>query len=616
MGDTRLEKIQLQISALPLAPGVYIIKDTAGKVIYVGKSKELRNRLRTHFTPSTDFSKSRVIREKGADIEVIVVRNEKEALLLEYNLIQEYSPPLNSAWKDGKTYPYVEVTTGEKYPRLQIVRSKKTPDSIYLGPFSDMGSIRRSLKYALQLFPVANCKKEIHKGDALKWAKTCIRRRTNQCMKPCEVTISKKEYRQQVNYIVQFLEGDLPEIVEDLEEKMQTAAAELAFEDAKKYRDLIKSIKRTLAKQTVIVDTEDMGVLIVQENEHNIGINLVEIRDSHVIRQNPLIIQKEDESLAEVVHTYMRNVKPQVQKILCTLEDDTVKDMLEELGYNIVAATAGEKEIIKLAQNNLHRYQIRQQLLSKDVDINQKRVDDLQEMLNLPQSPIIIDGFDISTLQGEHNVASCVRFQNGRKHSSGYRRFKIRTVEGQDDFASMEEAVRRRYAGYADGLDKFNLQLPLLILIDGGPEQLKRAKIALEAVGLQIVILGLAKREEEIYMTDAEHPLQFDPNRNGMLLLRSIRDEAHRFAITYQRKLREEAGLVTLLDTTTGIGEKRKQAILKEYKTIANIAKESSETLREKLHIPQKVASDLIAHSRKFITQIEERDYRRRKRRA
>ncbi len=630
--EVRLPRIEKLLKSMSTNPGVYMIKDEYGRIIYVGKAKNLRNRLRNHFTPSNDFAASRVIREKGKDIEVVEVSSEKEALLLEYNLIQEHKPSINSKWRDGKTYPFVEITTGEKFPRVIVTRETENKESVYLGPFSDVGAVRRSIKYILQTFPVANCDHEIHLGDAKTWAKTCIRRRTNQCLKPCEVPINPVDYREQINAVTNFLDGRLPEVQKEVENLMKESADVLEFERAAEYRDLLKSLNRTLEKQAVIIDSPDTFIVVIYKNETYFGVNVARVENNHLVQQNPVFISIEElESESSDGDIYLDFVlsttlsiigrdpkRYRFNRVLNATNFDSMDGILNEIGYRVVHRQANQKQVVVLLEQNLKQFIRRKVMLGKKSDFAMAKtfsnqVLDLQKILTLDEPPVIIDTFDISTLMGTNNVGSSVRFVHGKPFKKGYRRFKVRTVEGQDDFASMYEVVYRRYSDWIDSLDKFGLTLPNLIVIDGGREQLKRAKTALDELGLSIPVIGLAKKLEEVYRPNLEEPIQFDKNRPGMLLVRAGRDEAHRFAVTYQRKRRMKDGLKTLLDEISGVGEKRKSILMKEYKSLSNIAKESSETLSQRFKIPQNVASEIILRSRQFIDAQELREKRRRK---
>jgi len=623
--DQRLAQIEKQLKVLPDKPGVYVIFDEQDEVIYVGKAKVLSNRVRTHFAKSTDFSKSRVIRERGARIEVHQVSTENEALLLEYNMIQEHQPVLNSKWKDGKTYPYLEVTTGEKWPRFVMTREQNHEDSVYLGPFSDVGAVKRSLRYVLKLFPVADCKKEIHLGDADDWAKTCIRRRTRQCMRPCEIEADEDEYRENVEKVIKFVEGKLPEIVEDAEQKMYEAAEQQEYETAAKYRDVMKSIRRTMQRQNVFLDGVEDGYTLVQaENNQEVCITIQKIEDDRVVRRdsNTLPQNQKQDSLFEFMMSFLTAMlglpldaeETPLKIVVDTEHQDSLIEKLADFGISASpAANDIEQQLVMMAKNHAKKYLQRRLLVRKDKGLPTKRVEDLRELLNLDLPPFVIDTFDVSTLMGTNNVASCVRFHNGKPLKKGYRRFKIKTVEQQDDFASMYEAVYRRYRDFEDGQDPKGLPVPDLIIIDGGPEQLKRANQALHDNDLIIPVVGLAKREEEIYFPDNDVPINEDNNRPGMLLVRACRDEAHRFAVKYQRKLRQKEGLHSILDEVYGIGPKRRKALLREYKTVESIAKESSETLMNKLGISREIASEVISACRAFTTQQSDRFARHRK---
>ncbi len=630
--DDRLKHIQEQIKSIPKAPGVYVIYDDTDTIIYIGKAKNLVNRLRSHFSASNDFSKSRVIREKGVKIKVHVVESENEALLLEYSMIQEYQPYLNEHWRDDKTYPYLEVTTSEKFPRFIISREKADNGSLYLGPFSNVGSLKRSLKHVLQLFPVADCKKEIEIGAADSWAKTCIRRRTRQCMRPCELEVDVNEYNENINQVVKFLDGKLPEIADDIEQKMKIASNELRFEDAAKHRDMLKSIKRTLERQQVMIDgVEDCYVLSYASNKLETCVCLSKITDGRISRQETKIIENDEIKLSDNKNVWVDFVinflitilqlhqeqRDKITKFIVDIKQPkTIMKALNQFNFKAgIPVSEIDKQLIIMNKHHAKRSLQQKLLLSRDSEQPTARVEDLQHILQMEVPPIIIDTFDVSTLLGKNNVASCVRFKNGIPFKKAYRRFKIKSVDGQDDFASMEEAVYRRYHRVKDGVDAKNLPIPDLIVIDGGREQLKRAKISLDKIGIIIPVIGLAKREEEIYQIDEKNTIKNDMNRPGLLLIRAGRDEAHRFAVSYQRKLRQREGLSSVLDLIEGIGPKRKKAILSKYKTVVNIAKESSETLSSTIGISSKVSSDVIDACRKFVTQMDDRSDRRRKRR-
>ncbi|MHA2502813.1 MAG: excinuclease ABC subunit UvrC [Candidatus Kariarchaeaceae archaeon] len=612
---SRLERIEKQLKVLPQRPGVYIIYDISDEVIYVGKAKVLANRVRSHFAKSTDFSKSRVIREQGARIEVHEVSTENEALLLEYNMIQEHQPPLNTRYTDGKTYPYLEVTTGEQWPRFIVTRDRTSQDSVFLGPFSDVGAVKRSLRYVLKLFPVADCQKEIHLGDAQDWAKTCIRRRTRQCMRPCEIDVDADEYQDNVQQVIHFMEGKLPQVVADVESKMIDASKSLEFEKAAKYRDVIKSIQRTMQRQQVFLEgVEDNYVLVESANSSEINFSLQKTEDNRIVRRDNLMIEKEDseaptniiEQCLDFVSSILQLDKSSTPPLL--IIDGQYSDALLSAlsSYHVRARVSNsdlDRQLITMAKHHSDNQLQRRLLVQRDRRLPSRKVEDLGKLLGLELPPYTIDTFDVSTLMGTNNVASCVRFLNGKPLKKGYRRFKIMTVEQQDDFASMYEAVSRRYREITDGIDQKGLPIPDLVVIDGGAEQLKRAKKALDEHNLDIPVIGLAKREEEIYLPDVETPLNEDNSRPGMLLLMAGRDEAHRFAVSYQRTLRQKEGLKSILDDIPGVGPKRKSKLLKTYKTVSSVAKESSETLSSKIGISSKLASEIIAACRSFTTQ-------------
>lgn len=615
--DKRLVSIEKQIRSIPTQNGVYVIYDKKNKIIYVGKAKNLRTRLRNHFAPSNDFSKSRVIREKGVRIEVHEVDSEKEALLLEFNMIQEHQPILNEKWKDGKTYPYIEVTTGEEFPRFIKTRERINKDSIYLGPFSDVGAVKRSLKYAFSLFPVADCAKEINLGDANTWAKTCIRRRTRRCFRPCEIEVDQKEYREDVDNVIQFIEGRTPEIIDSLSERMKDFSESMEYENAAKFRDIIRSVNRTIERQNVMIDGVDDCIVIAEaRNKTELAVSIQKVDGGRIARQDSAAISKielGDNAWSDFVISFFFNTfgsssdDPKSNSpeniIIKVTHSKEIVPQLQALGYSVsIAASPIQTQLVEMTIRHAKKYLQRRFLLRKEKGLPTARVSDLQELLSMEFPPFIIDTFDVSTLLGTNTVASCVRFKNGKPLKKGYRRYKIRTVDGQDDFASMGEVVFRRYRDVEDGFDPKGLPIPDLIVIDGGSEQLKRAQQSLSSLNLDIKVLGLAKREEEIYLVNRDRPISETKSRPGLLLLMAGRDEAHRFAVTYQRLLRQKSGLASMLDSIPGVGPKRKKILLSKYRTISNIAKESSETLSNTIGINQKLASEIILACRKFTT--------------
>ena len=434
-------------------------------------------------------------------------------------------------------------------------------------------------------------------------------------MRPCELEIDDDEYRENVDQVINFMEGKLPDILDDVEKKMREASAIEEFEKAAKYRDVMKSINRTMQKQSVFVDDVDnMYVVVQEENKFEIGLSLQKIIDGRIIRREVAVMPKNSEGrFQDFVIQYLiamlnlnvaNNVKSEdkIKKIILVTDNfEEIKDVLITFDYDIVEKeNDAEEQIIKMAKNHIKSHLQRRLLIKKDKELPTKRVEDLREMLGFDLPPLIIDTFDVSTLMGRNNVGSCVRFVNGKPLKKGYRKFKITSVDQQDDFASMYEIVFRRYKDVNDGFDKKGLPIPDLILIDGGREQLNRGLLALGDNNLKIPIIGLAKREEEIYFSDIEEPMNEDNNRGGMLLLRACRDEAHRFAVTYQRSLRQKEGLVSILDEIDGIGPKRRKLLIRKYKTVNAIAKESSETLSENFGLSKKLSSKVIDACRKF----------------
>ncbi|MHA2275064.1 MAG: helix-hairpin-helix domain-containing protein, partial [Candidatus Kariarchaeaceae archaeon] len=467
-----------------------------------------------------------------------------------------------------------------------------------------------------------DCAKEINLGDSETWAKTCIRRRTRRCFRPCEIVVDQKEYRENVDNVIQFIEGRTPEIIDSLNERMNDFSGNMEYESAAKIRDIIRSVNRTIERQNVMIDGVDDCLIIAEaRNKAELAVSIQKVEDGRIARQDSAAISKKElgDSLWSdfVVSFFFNTFGSRSDKGLSNSSENIIikvthsKEIIPQiqaLGYEVSMADSPiQKQLVEMTISHAKKYLQRRFLLRKEKGLPTARVSDLQELLHMDFPPFIIDTFDVSTLLGTNNVASCVRFKNGKPLKKGYRRFKIRTIDGQDDFASMEEVVFRRYRDVEDGIDPKGLPIPDLIVIDGGSEQLKRAQLSLSKLGLDIKVVGLAKREEEIYLVDRDRPISEKKSRLGLLLLMAGRDEAHRFAVTYQRMLRQKTGLSSILDDISGIGPKRKKLLLSNYRTISNIAKESSETLSERIKINQKLASEIILACRKFTTnQVEE----------
>ncbi len=591
-----------EIQLAPDTPGVYIFYDKQGEVIYVGKSKALRKRLLSHFQQTNRSVKSKAIQTLCHKIRLIQTNTEAEALLLEYNLIQKYKPKLNVQYKDQKSYPYLKITLNERYPRVQIIREEKQPGSIYLGPFPNVKQVRRSLKLALRLFPIADCNHEIRTGDYKKWAKTCIRRQIGTCLAPCQYEVPKNEYDKLVKQLIQFFSGEINNLISEMEREMWDLSEKLEFEKAAKIRDNIDALKNISQKQRIFLSKNISAAIIAETKKNNIySISGFFVEQGRIIDSFELHFKKEKNNDMDPLAFLLERLSNPPGNIVVVGEDNEmtvkVEKKLLEQGIEVKKpSTAEELELYHFALNtaklSLSKYFVSISEKNKQKEDKDIRIKDLEQLLNI-DSIKVIHCFDVSTLYGEQNVASCVVFENGKSIKEKYRRFKSKLQGKQDDYYVMREAIRRYYEKHS---------LPDVIVIDGGLGQVRAAKEAINYLEMtsgfkrkkkNYVLIGLAKKEEIIVFPDGKE-LKENKNRPAVLLLREIRDEAHRFAVSYNRKLREIHVYDSLIDNIEGIGSKRKKALLKEYPDLFSILNEDPIIVSKKTKIPLKIINNLI----------------------
>ncbi len=579
--QNREEHIEAQLKELPRQPGVYMMKDETGMVIYVGKAKSLRSRVRSYFRKNNQTYKTQMLVKYIDDFDYIMTDTEVEAYILEANLIKKYQPKFNIRLKDDKSYPYIKVTKNVDFPRVFKTRIVKNDGAEYFGPFADVDAIYKTLDVIKDIFKLRSCKKELDAANPE--AKPCLNYHIDKCLGPCIGAVSKEDYHELIDQVMLFLSGRQEELRKEVEKKMMQAAEERNYEKAARFRDALKAFEKLSESQKVMTDKNiDQDVVALVEGENDTACTqLLIVRNGRLIGQEYFILQGTDEeSESEIMGSFLQQYYQQAAGIpdeLILNTDLAYQELLEQR----LADIKGKKVIIHQPQKGDKRKMIEmaernaaQNLKKEDIrsKYEEKRtsgaVEKLGEVLELETPPYYIEGFDISNIQGTDSVASMVVFKNGRPSKQDYRRFKIKTVEGPDDFSSMKEVVERRYAR----LLREDKKLPDLILIDGGKGQLNAAFEVLQLLGIEdLPIIGLAKREEEIFRPGERDPITLPHHTPTLQLLQRVRDEAHRFAVSYHRKLRSRRLTHSMLDEIPGVGPKRRNALLQHFGSLAKI---------------------------------------------
>lgn len=573
------------VRALPKTPGVYRYFDKNGTIIYVGKAKNLKNRVSSYFLSNNLNRKTQILVSQICNIEYTVVDSESEALLLENVLIKQLQPKYNILLKDDKTYPWVCITN-EEFPRLLYTR-KKTDSGEYFGPFSSVHTIKTLLALIQQLYPIRTCKHNItEQGIQNGKFDICLDYHIGNCLGPCIGKIDRESYSDMFADIRKILRGDLQQVQSYLKEKMMKYAADLEFEEAAKLKQKLDILENYRSKSTV-VDTKISNVEAFgfAKDINSCYISYLRIQNGAIIASHSVEIRKRIEETDEDILSYAiidirEELKSDVKTIILPFEIDFP---IENVKFEY--PQKGDKgKILELANRNAKFYMLEKhkQVEGKDPEKNtQRKLETLKADLMMNELPVHIECFDNSNIQGTNPVASCVVFKNAKPSKKDYRHFNIKTVVGANDFASMEEIIYRRY----HRLLVEGEPLPQLIVVDGGKVQLSFAVRSLEKLGLigKVTIIGIAKRLEEIFFPGDDIPLYLDKNSESLKIIQHARDEAHRFGITFHRKKRSDNFLKSELDDIKGIGPKTKDALLKEFKTINGIKEANLEKLTEVL---------------------------------
>ncbi|MEC0922886.1 excinuclease ABC subunit UvrC [Bacillus safensis] len=581
--------IKEKLSVLPDQPGCYLMKDRQNTIIYVGKAKVLKNRVRSYFTGSHDAKTQRLVSEIE-DFEYIVTSSNIEALILELNLIKKYDPKYNVMLKDDKTYPFIKITN-ERHPKLIVTRNVKKDKGKYFGPYPNVQAARETKKLLDRLYPLRKC--------ATLPDRVCLYYHLGQCLAPCVYDISEETNKQLVDEITRFLNGGHQQIKKELTEKMQEAAENLEFERAKELRDQIAYIDSTMEKQKMTMsDLSDRDVFAYAYDKGWMCVQVFFIRQGKLIERDvslfPMYQDPEEEFLTFMGQFYEKNNHFLPKEIL--VPDSVDQEMIEQLlETNVHQPKKGKKKDLLLLAHQNAKIALKEKfsLIERDEERTIGAVKQLGDALNI-YMPYRIEAFDNSNIQGADPVSAMVVFQDGKPYKKEYRKYKIKTVSGPDDYASMREVIRRRYTRVL----KDELPLPDLILIDGGKGQINAAIDVLEnELNLSVPVAGLVKDEKHrtsnLMMGDTLEIVALERNSQAFYLLQRIQDEVHRFAISFHRQLRGKNAFQSILDDVPGIGEKRKKQLLKHFGSVKKMKEASIQDFQE-AGIPKQTAELLM----------------------
>lgn len=569
------------ISVLPGKPGIYQFFDDTGKIIYIGKAKNLKKRVSSYFSKQHESRKTAMLVRNISDIRHMVVETEQDALLLENNLIKKYQPRYNIRLKDDKSYPWICIKN-EPFPRVFKTRNLIKDGSRYFGPYTSIYTVRTLLELFKSEYKIRTCNylltdENINSGKY----KVCLEYHIGNCEGPCEGLVSAEKYNQGIEDITDILKGNISGVIKHLELRMADMASQMNFEEAQEIKEKYESLKRYQSKSTIVSPTiTDVDVYTIEQDHKFAYINYLKVIKGAIIQTFTLEIKKSlDESAEELLLAGIVDIR---QKIFSNAREILVpfplKTHLKDVSFK-VPQRGDKKKLLDLSYRNAKYFRLEKdkQMVLKNPKIREERIlKTIQKDLQLPEIPVFIECFDNSNLQGSNPVAACVVFKNAKPFKKEYRHFNIKTVEGPNDFASMEEVVFRRYKR----LTEEKKQLPQLIVIDGGKGQLSSAVSALEKLNLRgkIAIIGIAKRLEEIYFPDDSVPIYINKNSETLKVIQQLRDEAHRFGITFHRNKRSKNIATSELNQIKGIGEKTVKKLLLDFKSVKNI-KESGKEL-------------------------------------
>ncbi len=609
-----------ELRKLPASPGVYIMHDADDAIIYVGKAVSLRNRVRSYFRESTNKSpKIEKMVEKIARFEYIVTDSELEALVLENNLIKEHNPKYNTMLKDDKTYPYIKVTMGEPYPRVLFSRQMKKDKSRYFGPFTSALAVKETIELINKLYKLRTCNRSLPRD--IGQGRPCLNYHINQCTAPCEGCVSQEEYRKQVDQALDFLNGNFAPILKELQQKMEAASENLEFEEAIRYRDLYGSVKQVAQKQKITdSDGEDKDVIALARDEDDAVVQVFFVRDGRLIGREHFIMTRvadctQEQILLDFVKQFYAGTPFVPRELMLQREIEDIPVLEQWLTgrrgsrvYIRVPKKGSREKLVELAETNARL------VLSKDRERIKREegrtigaVKEIGALLGL-DGIVRMEAFDISNISGFENVGSMVVYEKGKPKRSDYRKFKIRTVAGPDDYACMREVLTRRFTHgmeEAKELEERRMEkefgsftrFPDLLLMDGGRGQVNVALQVLEELHLSIPVCGMVKddnhRTRGLYYQNRE--IEIDTRSEGFKLITRIQDEAHRFAIEYHRSLRSKEQVRSVLDGIPGVGAVRRKALMRHFRSIQEIRQASAEELARVPEIPAHIAEEIYS---------------------
>lgn len=610
-----------ELKKLPRKPGVYIMRDDKDVILYVGKAINLHNRVRSYFRenigrgPAIDQMVSLIAR-----FEYIVTDSELEALVLENNLIKENSPKYNTLLKDDKTYPYIKVTVGEDYPRILFSRTMKKDKSRYFGPYTSAAAVKDTIELLNKLYQLRTCNRVLPRDTGLE--RPCLNYHIKQCLAPCQGYVSKEEYRQQVAGALEFLNGNYSPILKDLEEKMNKAAEELEFEEAARYRDLLSSVRQVSQKQKITEGVgEDKDILALYQDETEAVVQVFFVRDGKLIgREHYYMTHVPENNKPAILQDFVKQFYagtpfiPRELMLQYEIEDAELieKWLSERKGSRVylkVPKIGSKEKLVELAAQNakLVLSQDREKL-KREEGRTIGAVKEISDLLQLPLTGTArMEAYDISNINGFENVGSMVVYEKGKPKRSDYRKFKIKSVSGPDDYACMREVLTRRFRHGMEESKELEEQemdqeygsftkFPDLILMDGGRGQVNIALSVLEELGINIPVCGMVKddnhRTRGLYYHNIELPI--DTHSEGFKLITRIQDEAHRFAIEYHRSLRSKTQVKSVLDDIPGVGPARRKVLMRHFKSLEEIRQASVEELMEIPEMNERTAEEIV----------------------
>ncbi len=609
-------KLEPTLKSLPAKPGVYLFLDAAGQVLYVGKAKSLRSRVRSYFQQSSDTRATiQQLPERVEDIEVIVTGTEVEALHLEQNLVKRHRPPFNVRLRDDKSFPYIAVTVQDDYPRVMFTRERHRRGVVYFGPYANAKKVRETLDVLNRVFPYRPCEGPQpgrHSGIP------CLDYHIERCLAPCVGYVSREDYQAIIDQVIEFLGGDSRPIVRQLETKMREAAAAERFEEAARYRNRLHSVQHLAERQAA--DRRSVGtidVLGIAAEGDRAAVQVFPLRGGKLIDRHSFHLENVAErDLQTVLEAFALeyygsspSVPPQIVVPRGVGDVSALEEFLSErrgARVEVRAAERGEKRRLQeLAQQNAVLALESDTLQSETKRLRRvEALEELREALNLESLPIRIECYDISNIQGESPVGSMVVFQDAMPKKAHYRKFGVRSLDGQDDFAAMAEVISRRFARLqdvaSDDYDEGFATVPNLVVIDGGKGQLSAALAAMQALDLpRVAVIALAKRVEEVFVPGRPDPIRLEPHSPGLQLLQRIRDEAHRFAIGFHRQRRDARSFESIFDDLQGVGPARRRALLRHFGSAERFLAATQEELEGVPALPAATARKIYAQLHK-----------------